>query len=135
MDRLDQHALQASLDVDVAEGTKCHSTAGVKPMQEPLCRFIGKGLADHPKHVGRDGFQMKAGSIDCPAVLGAIGATALERERQQASLCGKRLASTGRDFTKSDAAADPGDYMAATGDVDSRLVTGALDPPTMVNRV
>lgn len=135
MDRLDQHALQASLDVDVTEGAKCHATAGVKPVQQALRRFIGKGLADHPKHVGRDRFQVEASAINCPTVLGAIGAAALERERKQASLCGKRLASTGRDLTKCDAAANPGDDVAATGDVDSRLVAAALDPPALVNRV
>ena len=63
MDCLDQHAVQTRFYVDIAEGPQSHAAIGIETMQEALRRFAGQGLADHPKHFRRDGFELKASPV------------------------------------------------------------------------
>jgi len=135
MDCLDQHAVQASFNVDVAQGTQRHPTTGVESMQEALGRFGGQRLADHPKHFGRNGFELKAGPVDGLAMLRSIGSAGFDGVRQEAAFGGQRLAGTGDDFAQRHAAAIPGHHVPGIGDINSGLIMAAINSTGLMDRV
>ena len=104
-------------------------------MQQALGRFGGQRLADHPKHFGRDGFELKAGPIDRFAMLRSIGSAGFDGVRQEAAFGGQRLAGTGDDFAQRHAAAIPGHHVPGIGDINSGLIMAAINSTGLMDRV
>ena len=136
MDRLNKHRFRASLDIDVAQGAKSHSPAGVKVVQESFGGTIAKLLLDHPEQVGFDRFKLKVGAVaDTATALRALRTASLQRFGEQAATLGQRLVRAGGDLTNGHAARVPGHNMSTIGDVDLSGVVGALDSPALVDGV
>ena len=133
MDRLNQHGMPASLNVDVAQGTQCHSPAGVEGVQQSFGGPLAELLLNHPKQVRLNAFELKTGPvIDAAATICLLGSATLERLGDQATPLGQWLMGPVATSHNVTAVAVPGDHMTTIGDINLGIVIASLDSTALV---
>ena len=135
MERLDEQALGAALDIQPAQCAKRHAAAGVEPVEDTVPSSIGSQfLLKRPEHFRLDHLELKRGLVEDPsATLDTVAPLATQAMREQPALVGQRLRSARCHLRERDPCLSPGDEMPSAGDGNRCLIVGPLDQPLGVH--